>query len=74
MKTYVCRRARLCSHLIECGFRPYKIVPDKDNPHFDVYLFDATPALYDVVLGYVKNDRFNGGKTEDEQRTEEKTI
>lgn len=31
-KTYVCKRARMCSFLIEKGFTPYKVAPDRDNP------------------------------------------
>ena len=27
-KTYVCKRARMCSFLIEKGFTPYKVAPD----------------------------------------------
>lgn len=27
-KTYVCKRARMCSFLIEKGFTPYKVAPE----------------------------------------------
>lgn len=36
-KTYVCKRARMCSFLIEKGFTPYKVAPDRDNPMYDVF-------------------------------------
>ena len=42
-KTYVCKRARMCSFLIEKGFTPYKVAPDRDNPMYDVFLFTASP-------------------------------
>lgn len=64
MKTYVCRRARLCSYLRGQGFSPYRVVPDKDNPVFDVFLFDATPELYTAVMEYV-------ARTTDKELTKE---
>lgn len=53
MKAYVCKRARMCSYLMERGFVPYKVVPDRDNPMYDVFLFTATPELYKHVTEYV---------------------
>lgn len=55
LKTYVCKRARMCSFLMEKGFNPYKISPDRDNPMYDVYLFTASDELYRAVLEYIKN-------------------
>ena len=52
-KTYVCKRSRMCSYLMERGFSPYKITPDKDNPIYNVYLFTATPELHKAVMEYV---------------------
>ena len=51
-KTYVCKRLRLCRHLMNCGFTPYKIVPDRDNPRFNVWLFDQSPALTETIMQY----------------------
>lgn len=51
-KTYVCKRTRMASFLVNKGFQPYRIVPDKDNPLFFVYLFSATPELYSAVMEY----------------------
>lgn len=31
-KTYVCKRARMCSFLIEKGFTPYKVAPTGTIP------------------------------------------
>lgn len=52
-KTYVCKRARMCTYLIEQGFKPYKVCPDRDNPMYDVFLFTATPELYKAVMEYI---------------------
>jgi hypothetical protein len=54
-KTYVCKRARMCSFLIEKGFTPYKVAPDRDNPMYDVFLFTASPELYEAVMEYINN-------------------
>ncbi len=74
-RTYVCKRARLCRFLKDRGFMPYKITPDRNNPAFDVFLFDATPELYKVVMEYYntnKNDeRFTKGSIEEDGRTKE---
>ena len=42
----------MASFLIGCGFKPYRIAPDKDNPVYSVYLFTASPELYDAVMAY----------------------
>ena len=54
-RTYVCKRARMCSYLVERGFMPYKIKPDCDNPKYDVYLFTATPELHRAVMAYLES-------------------
>lgn len=54
-KTYVCKRARMCSFLIEKGFTPYKVAPDRDNPMYDVFLFTASSELYEAVMEYINN-------------------
>lgn len=54
-KTYVCKRARMCSYLIEQGFTPYRVAPDRDNPMYDVFLFTASPELYKAVMEYINN-------------------
>ncbi len=51
-KTYVCKRTRMAVYLLERGFQPYRIAPDKDNPVYSVYLFTATPELYKAVFDY----------------------
>lgn len=51
-RTYVCKRLRLCRYLLEHGFNPYRIVPDRDNPRYNVYLFDQSPALAAAITDY----------------------
>lgn len=60
-QTYVCKRARMCSFLIEKGFQPYKVAPDRDNPMYDVFLFTASSELYKAVMEYI-NTRSNEKK------------
>lgn len=57
LKTYVCKRARMATYLMERGFKPYKIAPDRDNPMYDVFLFTATPELYKAVTDYINERR-----------------
>lgn len=55
MKTFQCTRARLCIYLMNKGFLPYQVEPDK-NPRYKVYLFEETPALLDAVSQYIHKD------------------
>lgn len=50
--TYVCKRLRICDHLIKKGFEPYATVPDKGNPRYHVYLFRETPELLQAAEDY----------------------
>lgn len=56
-RTYVCKRLRMCRYLIEHGFKPYKITPDRDNPRYNVYLFDHTDELAEAVTNYLTMPR-----------------
>lgn len=56
--TFVCKRLRICDHLIKKGFVPYETVPDKGNPQYHVYLFEQTPELLEAVAEY-RNMRKN---------------
>lgn len=61
----------MCAYLMGLGFTPYKIAPDRDNPVFDVYLFTATPELYDAVLSYTtKNNLMKEGNQNEHNREE----
>lgn len=67
-RTYVCKRSRLCKFLTGQGFFPYSIEPDRSNPNYDVFLFDATPELYKAVVRYFDkkdNDDFKCGGIEE---------
>ena len=63
-RTYVCKRARLCSYLVDKGHMPYRIKPDRDNPKYNVYLFTATPELYSAVIEYMAR---NEGKNHESE-------
>ena len=56
MKTFTCKRLRLCGYLIDRGFMPIKTVPDKHNPVYSVWLFEETPALTAAVIQYFSVD------------------
>lgn len=70
-RTYVCKRLRLATYLVERGFKPYQITPDRDNPMFDVYLFDASLLLYRAVTEFfterngVKKEGRTDGKSKE---------
>lgn len=51
-KTFVCKRLRLASYLMGCGFQPYRVTADKNNPVYNVYLFDGTPEVYAAVTRF----------------------
>lgn len=53
VRTYVCKRARMADYLMNKGFNPYKVAPDRDNSMYDVFLFTGTPELYKAVAEYV---------------------
>lgn len=61
-KTYVCKRLRLCRYLVEQGFNPYKIVPDRDNPRYNVWLFDQSEQLTTAILRYFSRNDCNEEK------------
>jgi hypothetical protein len=56
-RTYVCRRQRVCSYLMDSGFTPYRITPDRYNRRYDVYLFTQTPELMKAVIEYGKQSK-----------------
>ena len=47
----------MATYLMERGFKPYRIAPDRDNPMYDVFLFTATPELYEAVTDYIDGRR-----------------
>lgn len=67
--TFVCKRLRICDHLIKRGFEPYETVPDRKNPKYHVYLFRESPELLEAVEEY-RNMRKNQTKSD---KTEVKT-
>ena len=61
--TFVCKRLRICDHLIKRGFEPYETVPDRKNPKYHVYLFHESPELLEAVEEY-RNMRKNQTKSD----------
>ena len=51
-KTYVCRRMRVLSHLLQNGFEPFAVSTDFNNPKYKVWLFTETKELRDSVEEY----------------------
>ena len=61
LRTYVCKRARMADYLMNKGFNPYKVAPDRDNPIYDVFLFTGTPELYKAVAEYISKSHERSG-------------
>lgn len=51
-ETYVCKRLRLLSFLYMKGFTPSAVMPDYDNPNFNVWAFDNSPELEAAIDEY----------------------
>lgn len=49
---YVCKTMRMCSFLLEKGFKIYDTQVDKFNSKFNIWLFKATPELWAAVTEY----------------------
>lgn len=52
MKTYVCRKIRLCTYLLEKGFEYVEVQQDVFYPDRKVWIFEETSALRDVIEEY----------------------
>ena len=57
---FVCKRTRMAQFLSERGFELKGIEPDEHNPKYDVYLFEASPELYNAVLDYTTGKKNAG--------------
>lgn len=51
-ETYVCKRLRMLSYLYEKGFRSTAVMPDFDNPKYNVWVFDNNAELEQAVDEY----------------------
>lgn len=49
---YVCKRLKMVRFLRDRGFIPFKTLPDKDNPKYNVWQYYNTPELEDAVTEY----------------------
>lgn len=52
MKTYVCRKIRLCTYLLEKGFMYEKETVDVKNPNYKVWLFKDGHKLRNAIEEY----------------------
>lgn len=58
-KTFVCKRLRMCKYLMKQGFVAYGTQPDKSNPEFINWLFEATPELASALNRWFNEDCYS---------------
>ena len=73
MKQFLCNRLRLCNYLIDRGFTPSQVLPDSQNPKFNVFLFDETPELSAAVVQYLSVDCMTARKKAERKSNHERT-
>ena len=56
MKTFLCKRLRMYTYLVDRGFSPVQVLPDADNPKYRMFLFEETPELTAAVQRYFNED------------------
>lgn len=63
-KGYVCRKIRMYNFLIEKGYRPKQIRPDKMNANRLVWIFEDTAELRNMVEEYyaIRDRALRGGE------------
>ena len=49
---FTCRRLRLLEYLRGKGFYPIRVLPDVNNPRFNVWLFETSDELADALEAY----------------------
>lgn len=54
---YICKRYRLLSFLKSKGFLPETTLPDRDNPKFNVWIFNNSEELEAVLEEYFEQVR-----------------
>lgn len=60
LKYYVCTKMKLLTHLLKKGYVYIKTDKDRNNPRYDVWLFEDTPALREEVSRYYENEPKKG--------------
>jgi hypothetical protein len=48
-KNFVCKRIRLYTYLKEQGFKESKVRPDRNNPHYVVWIFENNERLQQAI-------------------------
>jgi len=66
---YLCRRMKLCGFLLKKGFTYEKIVPDRNNPKFNCWLFKNSPELRNAIEEYYAAEPNNSALKYDTQIT-----
>lgn len=63
-KGYVCRKIRLYNFLIEKGFRPVQVRPDRECSNRLVWIFNDTVGLRALVEEYydIRDKALRGGE------------
>lgn len=63
---YICKRLRMLEFLRNKGHMPFKIMPDVNNPKYNVFYFTNTAELEDSIYEYFEmiEKRKNNGKKE----------
>lgn len=51
-EVYVCKRLRLLSYLYMRGFIPTAVMPDYENPAYNVWVFQNSPELESAIDEY----------------------
>lgn len=51
-ETYICKRYRLYTHLIQMGFSPIRTLPSPVNNNYNWWFFENTPELEHVLDEY----------------------
>lgn len=51
---YYCKRLRMLEFLVKRGLRAVAVMPDKDNPRFNVWKFEKTPEFEKVLTEYLE--------------------
>ena len=55
MKFYYVKRLRIVTLLREKGIFPLETLPDLRNPRFNVWKYEATPELMEIVETFYKS-------------------
>lgn len=64
-EVYICKRLRMVRFLKDKGFLPIKTIPDKDNPAYNVWMYQNSVELENAIYEYfnlLKDGKINYDK------------